>query len=290
MVVVACVVGLLTAGCSAASEPPTVVSESPGDTTASETVPSEAPATEAEPVAVDPADVDVVLDYFIAGTRLLSEIESDSLDGVLAQIQQAEDQWAMAGAALRAGIPGLPQETSIAVLDALDPTLEAMTAYLDCMRGTDGTGCEAESDATAENAQVLGEEVSALVPFGTRSASEYVAALEGAAEGTQDATAEDTGSETVSQSNAREKAASYLEFSAFSREGLIEQLEYEGFSQADAEYAADAVGADWNEQAALKAQQYLDVSAFSRKGLIEQLEYEGFTKAQATYGADAVGL
>lgn len=35
------------------------------------------------------------------------------------------------------------------------------------------------------------------------------------------------------------KAKSYLDFSSFSREGLIEQLEYEGFSHDDAVTAVD---------------------------------------------------
>ena len=96
--------------------------------------------------------------------------------------------------------------------------------------------------------------------------------------------------ESVSQSNARESALSYVNYSAFSRTGLIKQLEYEGFSRSDATYGTDALNADWNEQAALSAQSYLDYSSFSRSGLIDQLIYEGFTKSQATYGVNAVGL
>ena len=77
---------------------------------------------------------------------------------------------------------------------------------------------------------------------------------------------------------------------AFSYSGLIEQLEYEGFTTEQATYAADSCAADWNEQAAKSAQSYLDFSDFSREGLIEQLEYEGFTHEQAVFGADSVGL
>ena len=77
---------------------------------------------------------------------------------------------------------------------------------------------------------------------------------------------------------------------AFSREGLIEQLEYEGFSNEDATYGADNSGADWMEQAAKSAESYLDFTSFSRQGLIEQLEYEGFTEEQAIHGADSVGI
>lgn len=77
---------------------------------------------------------------------------------------------------------------------------------------------------------------------------------------------------------------------AFSRQGLVEQLEYEGFSNADAVYGVDYCGADWMAQAEKKAQEYLDFMSFSRQGLIEQLEYEGFTHEEAVYGVDSTGL
>jgi hypothetical protein len=102
--------------------------------------------------------------------------------------------------------------------------------------------------------------------------------------------------ETAGQENARRSAESYLEFSAFSRKGLIQQLssEYgEEFSKADAIYAVNHIDVDWNEQAAKSAKNYLDNSAFSRQGLIEQLssEYgESFTHAQGVYGVNAAGL
>ena len=89
--------------------------------------------------------------------------------------------------------------------------------------------------------------------------------------------------------NALSKAHDYLEYTAFSYSGLIDQLEYEKFSAEAATYAADNCGADWNEQAAKKAQNYLDFSSFSRQGLIDQLVYEGFTNEQAEYGVSAVG-
>jgi SOS response regulatory protein OraA/RecX len=108
-------------------------------------------------------------------------------------------------------------------------------------------------------------------------------------------TAESSSSEPVSsapsagESNALSKAKSYLSFSNFSYSGLIEQLEYEGFSHEEAEYGADHCGADWKEQALQKANDYLDISAFSYSGLIEQLEYEGFSHEEAEYGADQCG-
>lgn len=100
---------------------------------------------------------------------------------------------------------------------------------------------------------------------------------------------EETPALTMGQKNALDKAKSYLKYSAFSYIGLVDQLEYEGFSNKDATYAVDNCGADWNEQAAKKAKQYLDYSSFSRSGLVDQLLYEGFTNEQAEYGVTAVG-
>jgi hypothetical protein len=97
-------------------------------------------------------------------------------------------------------------------------------------------------------------------------------------------------SETISQKNAVAKAIDYLNYSAFSHDGLVAQLEYDQFSPADAVYGADNSGANWDEQAAAKAKDYMNYSAFSRGGLITQLEYDKFTQAQAEYGANAVGL
>jgi hypothetical protein len=71
---------------------------------------------------------------------------------------------------------------------------------------------------------------------------------------------------------------------------LIGQLEFEGFSTADATYGVDAQKADWNVQAAKSAKSYLKYSSFSRIGLIDQLVFEGFTQAQAEYGVSTTGL
>jgi hypothetical protein len=91
-------------------------------------------------------------------------------------------------------------------------------------------------------------------------------------------------------------AEDYLSFSAFSREGLIDQLSSSagsGFPRSQAEYAVDHIDVDWNEQAVKAAKEYLSFSHFSRAGLIEQLESSAgskFTHAQAVHGADGAGL
>lgn len=95
---------------------------------------------------------------------------------------------------------------------------------------------------------------------------------------------------TAGQKNATKKAEAYLSYMPFSRQGLIQQLEFEKYSTDDATYAVDHITVDWNEQAAKKAQSYLDMTAFSRDGLIDQLTFEGFTPEQAEYGVTKVGL
>lgn len=100
---------------------------------------------------------------------------------------------------------------------------------------------------------------------------------------------EPTNTATTGERNAVKKAQSYLDFTAFSRNGLIGQLEFEGFTKSEATYGADNVGANWNEQAVAKAKSYLEFTAFSYSGLVEQLEFEEFTHEQAVYGADKCG-
>lgn len=85
---------------------------------------------------------------------------------------------------------------------------------------------------------------------------------------------------------AVESAKSYLKYSSFSEKGLMEQLEYEGFTHSQAQYGVEHCGADWNEQAVKSAKSYLRVSSFSKQELINQLEYEGFTSSQAQYGVN----
>lgn len=94
---------------------------------------------------------------------------------------------------------------------------------------------------------------------------------------------------SVSNMQAYLKAIDYLDSMPFSASGLVDQLEYEGFTEAEAQEAVDALNVDWNEQALLKAKDYLDSSAFSYTSLKEQLEYEGYTTDQATYGVDNCG-
>lgn len=95
--------------------------------------------------------------------------------------------------------------------------------------------------------------------------------------------------ETQGQKNAVKKAKSYLNVSAFSRNGLVEQLKFEGFTEEEATYGVEHCGADWEEQAGKKAQSYLTISSFSYSGLVSQLEFEGFSRDLAVKAADNCG-
>ena len=88
--------------------------------------------------------------------------------------------------------------------------------------------------------------------------------------------------------NAVRSANQYLNYTSFSRQGLIDQLLFENYSHEAAQFAVDTVDADWNEQAAKKAQEYLDFSSFSQQGLVDQLIFEGFTPEQAEFGVGQV--
>ena len=68
---------------------------------------------------------------------------------------------------------------------------------------------------------------------------------------------------TSGQENALESAQNYLDMSGFSKAGLIQQLSSsagDGYSKADATFAANNVDADWNEEAVEAAQNYLDIA------------------------------
>jgi Host cell surface-exposed lipoprotein len=65
----------------------------------------------------------------------------------------------------------------------------------------------------------------------------------------------------------------------------------DGYSKADATFAANKVDADWNAEAVEAAQNYLDTSPMSKDALIQQLSSSAgdkFTRAQAQYAARKV--
>ena len=97
---------------------------------------------------------------------------------------------------------------------------------------------------------------------------------------------------TANQRSALADAKSYLQnLGGFSLKGLVGQVEYDGFSAADATYGATHAGANWNQEAVQDAKSYQqNLGGFSYSGLVGQLEYDGFTPSQAKYGVRATGL
>jgi len=95
---------------------------------------------------------------------------------------------------------------------------------------------------------------------------------------------------SVSQQNAIRQGRSYLDLTGFSREGLIGQLEFEGYSTLDASFAVDAISPDWNTQAARKATSYNELTGLSCQGMVDQLVFDGFSQTEARFGASSIGL
>lgn len=99
---------------------------------------------------------------------------------------------------------------------------------------------------------------------------------------------------TSGQANALEAGQNYIDTMPFSKKGLIQQLSSsagDGYSKADATFAANHVAADWKKEAVEAAKNYLDTMPMSKDALIEQLSSSAgdkFTPAQARYAASKV--
>lgn len=88
-------------------------------------------------------------------------------------------------------------------------------------------------------------------------------------------------------------ARSYLLAAPYSRQAMVQQLEFEGFSATQVAYAMGHLDVSWKEQAARAAKSY--VAGFGRaywtgKQLYAQLCLDGFTGSEASHGVDSVDL
>lgn len=87
--------------------------------------------------------------------------------------------------------------------------------------------------------------------------------------------------------NCYDQAMSYLDFMAFSRNGLIHQLQHDGYTDNAISNALDLLEkyyVSWDTEAVKKAQEYMETFSFSQQRLYEQLIHDGFTEEQANYG------
>jgi Host cell surface-exposed lipoprotein len=100
----------------------------------------------------------------------------------------------------------------------------------------------------------------------------------------------------LAQQNAIRSAQEFLQTEAFSKQGLIQQLDSPygaKFPKALAIYAVDHLRVNWNAQAVRAAKEFLQTQSFSCEGLVQQLDSPygaQFTQAQAEYGAKKIGL
>ncbi len=132
---------------------------------------------------------------------------------------------------------------------------------------------------------------------GTTTASSPAVTAAATAKATAAATAKAPAGPTLTnqQQNAAKAARSYLSFTAFSRQGLIDQLSSafgDKYAVQDATIAVDSLNVNWNAEAVQSAKSYLKLTAFSCQGLIDQLDSDAgdkYTVAQATYGAQQAG-
>lgn len=91
--------------------------------------------------------------------------------------------------------------------------------------------------------------------------------------------------------NCYDTAMSYLDFMAFSKNDLIQQLQHDGYTDNAISNALDLLEKDyvsWDIEAVKKAQEYMETFSFSQQRLYEQLVHDGFTEEQANYGASYV--
>lgn len=170
-----------------------------------------------------------------------------------------------------------------------DPAVAKAKAEADAKAKVDADAAVAKAKADAEAKAKADADAAAAKAASDAEAKAKADADAAAAKAAADAEAAAKAG-TLSQQNALRSAGSYLDFTAFSRTGLIKQLVFEKFSTPDATWAVDRVTVDWNEQAAKSAKSYLEYTSFSRASLRDQLIFEGFTAAQAEYGVSQTGL
>lgn len=90
-------------------------------------------------------------------------------------------------------------------------------------------------------------------------------------------------SATIGQQNALTKAIAYIDSSDFSETKLRSQLEYEGFTTDEIDYAMDIVPADYDLEASNRAVLYYTTQNLSKQRIMTQLEFEGYTDSEINY-------
>ncbi|MFM1602307.1 Ltp family lipoprotein, partial [Helcococcus ovis] len=95
---------------------------------------------------------------------------------------------------------------------------------------------------------------------------------------------------TVINSNALESAKKYLEYTSFSKQGLIDQLIFEKYTEFEAKNAVENLDVNWKTQAFKSAKKYLDYMSFSKKSLIGQLIFDKYTESEAKSAVENLNI
>lgn len=92
---------------------------------------------------------------------------------------------------------------------------------------------------------------------------------------------------TKEQENAQKSAEGYAMMN-MSRQGVIDQLVFDKFSKADAEWAVKQLdeGVSWKENALGSAKTYYGKMNMSKSAVYDQLLFDKFTKEEAQYAID----
>ena len=91
--------------------------------------------------------------------------------------------------------------------------------------------------------------------------------------------------ESETKQTAVECALDYLDALYLSREGLIAQLVYEGYTEDESVATVDSLPVDWFDQAAGSAMDYLEYDSYSELELAQLLLNVGYSPEEAKYGA-----
>lgn len=162
----------------------------------------------------------------------------------------------------------------------------AMSVLTAC-EATDGTE-EATPLATTETTSSTDADETTEEAPAEETPAEETPAEEAPAPPVEEAPAEPEMS--VQQKNAVRAADNYISIMPFSSSSLATQLEFEGYTTDEANYAISQLDVDWAEQAVKAAENYIDIMPFSAESLTTQLEFDGHSPEHAAAAVASVGL
>lgn len=90
------------------------------------------------------------------------------------------------------------------------------------------------------------------------------------------------------QTDAAQRATDYLTYFTMSRQGIIDQMIFDGYDEQESAAAVDKLDVNWDEVAVRKAALYRTAFPMTEKRLTYQLRYDGFTEEQTARAVQAV--